>query len=32
MAGIYVEQIDEDTSGDNIAIYMKDNSTDVETM
>jgi hypothetical protein len=30
--GMYVEQIDKDASGDNIAIYMKDNSTDVKTM
>ena len=27
--GICVEQIDEDASGDGIAIYMKDNSTDI---
>jgi hypothetical protein len=32
MEGIYVEQIDEDASGDDIAIHIKDKSTDVKTM
>jgi hypothetical protein len=32
MEEIYVEQIDKGASGDDIAIYRKDNRTDVETM
>jgi len=28
MEGIYVQQIDEDASGDDVAIYVTDNSTD----
>jgi hypothetical protein len=32
MEGIYVEKTDEDVSGDDIVIYMKDNNIDAEIM